>query len=184
MIRRTLPGGALCLALAACAPAGGPDVSQLGLGTAAAPEGAAPGACYARDVSPAVIETVTEQVLLQPAQITSDGRVLYPAVYKTETRQKIVEERQELWFETPCEADVTTDFVASLQRALAARGYYSGAITGWVTPRTKRAIRAYQAPRGLDSAVLSLKSAKELGLVAVGLDDGAIELGDPTDLPG
>ena len=184
MIRPHALTGALCVALAACASAGDPDVVQRGAGPDTAPPGADPAACWARDVTPAVIETVTDQVVLQPAQLTSTGEVLYPAIYKTETRQKIVQERQEIWFETPCDATVTPDFVASLQRALSARGLYSGPINGQVTARTKRAIRDYQQDQGLDSAVLPLKSARELGLAEVGLDDTDVELGDVTDLPG
>ncbi len=133
-----------------------------------APPGSDPNACYGRDVSPAVIETVTEQVMLQPAEVKTDGTVIYPAVYKTETTQRIVEERRELWFQTPCARDLTPDFVASLQRALAARGYYRGPASGDMDARTRAAVRAYQAPQGLDSGIVSSAAAKKLGLVASG----------------
>nr|WP_235857849.1 peptidoglycan-binding domain-containing protein [Marimonas lutisalis] len=136
-----------------------------------APPGAAPGTCWGKDVTPAVIETVTEKILLQPAQVLDDGTVISDPVYKTETRQAIVKERRELWFETPCEDQLTPDFVASLQRALQARGIYRGAITGEMDARTRRAIRHYQAPQGLDSGILSLAAARKLGLVAVGRPD-------------
>lgn len=128
------------------------------------PENARPDACYGRDVTPAVIETVTEQIMLQPPQVSSSGEVLAPAIFNTETRQQIVEPRRELWFETPCEAEHDPEFIASLQRALAARGHYRGPVTGTMDNRTRRAIRAYQAPQGLDSSVISLAAARLLGL--------------------
>ena len=128
------------------------------------PPNANPNACYGREVTPAVVETVTEQVMLQPPQIGSDGTVREPAVFVTETQQRIVEERRELWFETPCQAETDPEFIASLQRALEARGYYSGPISGEMDRRTRRAVQDYQAPQGLDSAVLSLAAARQLGL--------------------
>lgn len=131
----------------------------------AGPADADPTACYAQEATPAVIETVTEQVMLQPPQIATDGRVLEPAVFVTETQQRIVEERRELWFRVPCELQVSDQaFIASLQRALTARGLYSGAVTGEMNRRTERAVRDFQAPQGLDSGILSLAAARQLGL--------------------
>ncbi len=131
------------------------------------PPGADPDSCWARDVTPAVIETVTEQVMIQPPQITADGQVTSPAVFKTETQQRITQERKEVWFETPCPEALTPEFVASVQRALAARGLYRGAITGEMDRTTRRAVRRYQSEEGLDSGTLSLAAARRLGLVAV-----------------
>lgn len=131
------------------------------------PPNAAPGSCWGRDITPAVIETVTERVLLQPAELASDGTVTAPAIYKTETRQQITKERDEIWFETPCPEHVTPEFVATLQRALKARGHYKGAITGEVDRPTRRAIWAFQRSEGLNSSILSLAAARKLGLVTV-----------------
>lgn len=185
--------GVACLALAACGQGGmqrvggtvpavakftEPEVARF---KTEAPPGSDPNACYGRDVSPAVIETVTEQVLLQPAEVKVDGTVLYPAVYKTETHQRIVRERSELWFQTPCARDLTPDFVASLQRALEARGYYRGPISGEMDARTRAAVRSYQAPQGLDSGIVSSAAARKLGLVASGpVPEG---LGPITEVP-
>jgi hypothetical protein len=151
--------------LAACAEPRRPDVAQLvepePIRTSAAPpEGSDPDACYGQDVTPAVIETVTEQAELQPDAAA-------PATYHTETRQRIVEERREVWFETLCARQLTPDFVASLQRALKVRGYYDGPVNGQMTGGTRRAIRGYQKPQGLDSAILSLAAARQLGLARV-----------------
>lgn len=132
------------------------------------PPGADPESCWGRDVTPAQIETVTEHVMIQPAVITDAGQVLEPAVYKTETQQRITRERQEVWFETPCPELLTPELVSSVQRALQARGLYSGAISGEMDRSTRRAIRRYQSGEGLDSSILSLAAARRLGLVAVG----------------
>jgi len=164
--------GALALcALAACGPPvidlgalAEPDVTRQ---NQAGPPGAEPGTCWGKQVSPAVIETVTNQVMLQPAQVMADGTVTSPAIFKTETMQQIVQERRETWFQTPCAEQMTPEFIGSVQRALAARYLYRGPVTGEMDARTRAAVRRYQAPQGLDSGILSLAAARKLGLVAV-----------------
>lgn len=130
------------------------------------PQDAAPDSCWSRDETPARIETVTEQILVAPAVLDASGALLRPARYRTETRQRILRERESLWFRTPCPEALTPEFVASLQRALAARGLHRGPVTGRMDADTRAAVRAWQRPRGLDSAVLSLAAARALGLVA------------------
>ena len=155
---RRLPG-VLAVALAAQACAG--DDAQ------DAP--AAPGACHARGVTPAIIETVTEQVIEAPGADAPRGAPAEPARYRTVTSTRIVRPRGVNWFETPCplrEGD--PDFIAQIQRALAARGLYDGPVSGDYDARTRAAVRAYQAPSGLESGTLSSASARELGLVALG----------------
>ena len=143
---------------------GTPDIIQI---QASPPPGSPEGACWGREVTPAVLETVTEQVMLQPAQVRADGTVEAPAVYITETKQAIVKERRELWFRTPCQDELTPDFIASLQRALTVRGDYGGPISGRMDRITRRAVHRYQAPLGLDSGILSLAAARKLGLSVV-----------------
>lgn len=172
-----LPG---LLALVACAPAGDRNAfadpmtagdSAVAVMRGAGPPDADPLACYGRKSIPAVIETVTEQIMLQPPQpraggtgdVEDTGRDA--AILVTQTQQRIVRERRDLWFEVPCALEAgDAEFIASLQRALKARGLYEGPITGTLTQRTGRAIRAFQAPQGLDSEILSLAAAKQLGL--------------------
>lgn len=162
------------LAIAACMPMGGRDAfsnpimageGAVEVRRGSGPPNADPLACYGQQSTPAVIETVTEQVMLQPPQIATDGTVREPAIFVTETQQRIVRERRELWFEVPCALELgDADFIASLQRALIARGHYAGPVTGEMNRRTARAVRAFQAPQGLDSEILSLAAAKQLGL--------------------
>ncbi|WP_391481564.1 peptidoglycan-binding protein [Nereida sp. NH-UV-3] len=153
---------------AACTPVEQPiradqATAAFGIG----PPNAEDGICYGRDVSPAVVETVTQQILVQPAQLSSDGTVLSPPMYRSETLQRIVTERKELWFEALCSDELTPTFVSSVQRALAARDIYSGAITGGLDLRTRMAIRRYQKAQGLDSALLSTAAARQLGLAPI-----------------
>ncbi|SNY51376.1 hypothetical protein SAMN06297129_2100 [Pseudooceanicola antarcticus] len=163
------------LCLAGCTPGlpefpalGTPEITRI---YQTPPPGSDPSQCWGKEVEPAVIETVTAQILMQPAEVHSDGRVTQPAIYKTETRQEIIRERRELWFRVPCAEEMTPAFIASLQRALAARGLYAGTVNGEMTPRTLRAIRAYQAPQGLDSGILSLAAARQLGLAELDLPE-------------
>ncbi|MBQ4808653.1 peptidoglycan-binding protein [Phaeobacter sp. HS012] len=156
------------LLLSACADSStGGNSTQVSRNTPAAPPGAAPGSCWATHTTPAVIETVTVQVMTRPARTAPDGRVIAPARFRRETRQDIVRPRRESWFETPCPVDMTPQLVGSLQRALAVRGLYTGEITGQLDSATRASVRKFQKQDGFDNDQLSLLSARKLGLVAV-----------------
>jgi hypothetical protein len=127
----------------------------------------AEGACWASQIRPAVIETITEQVLVRPeTRDPATGAITGPATFRTETRQEIVSDQTPVWFRTPCDEILTPDFIATLQRALRARGLYRGLTSGQIDSATSRAISAYQTPRGLPSGTLALATARELGLIA------------------
>ncbi len=128
-----------------------------------------PGACWDSDILPTIIETVTEQALVQPEVRGPDGSIVTAAIYRTESSQKIVQDRGQVWFRAPCLADLDVDFVATLQRALKARGFYLLPLTGVYDGPTKDAVRRYQATRGFDSPRLTLTAARELGIVAADL---------------
>lgn len=132
-----------------------------------APQGAASGTCWGKTISAAIIETVNREVLLQPAQVSTDGRIQQPAVYKKEDRQEIIQPRRETWYETVCPTLLTEEFVASLQRALSVRGSYRGQITGLLDDKTRRSIRKFQIDSGFDSGILTVDAARTLGLIAV-----------------
>jgi len=117
------------------------------------------------DLTPALIQTVTEKVLISPAVIGPDGSVTKAAVFETRSRQKIVQERRMAAFAALCPDALTAQFVASLQRALKARGYYQGATTGILDDETAKAVRRYQAQDGLNSKILSAAAARRLGLL-------------------
>jgi len=175
MIQAFKSGSALCsttvlfsaLALSAClqtTPASNSDVvSNNGL----APHGAPAGTCWDKVSTPAVVETVTEKVLVTPAQTNPDGSIATLPVYRKENRQHIVTPRVDNWFETPCPPAFTVELVSTLQRALLARGLYSGSVTGNMDDATRSAVLAIQSKNGLHSEVLSMATARELGIVAV-----------------
>jgi hypothetical protein len=114
---------------------------------------------------------VTEQVLVSEEVRDASGAVIQPATFRTRTQQRMVQDREEIWFRAPCPDLQTVQFIASLQRALKARGLYVLPITGEMNPETAEAVRRFQAERGLDSPVLSLAAARELGLAATSLED-------------
>ncbi|WP_281984053.1 peptidoglycan-binding domain-containing protein [Thalassorhabdomicrobium marinisediminis] len=156
--------------LVACAP---PQNGDPAIGPLAQPPvvDARLGTCFARDTTPAVIETVTEQVMVQPASVRSDGTVEQPAAFRTVSRQRILRERREVEFETPCRGVMTPEFIASVQRALLARGYYRGAINGEIDARTSDAIKRFQTDQDdVPTGVLTLRSARTLGLIALPRD--------------
>jgi hypothetical protein len=155
----------LAVGLAACVEQPrlkGPDLDQ-----PKAPPGAPSGTCWHRNTSPATIQTVTDQILVTPAVVDNAGQIARPAVFRTVTRQEIVQPRRDTWIETPCPEQLTPEFIASLQRALAARGQYRGAATGQIDRATRLAIRRYQKETGQDSSTLSLDTARRLGLIAI-----------------
>lgn len=176
MIRPLIFGVTAVLALSACqppsvltrggAPSGDLSSELVRRHAPGPPPATADGFCWASDVTPAVIETVTEHVMVQPAELDSQGHIRAPASFRTVTRQDIVQDREEVWFRIPCSSNMTVEFVATLQRALKARGIYRAPLTGLLDAHTRDAIRRYQEPRGLNSPVLSLAAARDLGLVA------------------
>ena len=125
------------------------------------------GACWGQDTLPAVIETVTETVLDRPELRDAAGTITRPASYSSVAKQHMLRDRATAYIRTPCYDQLTPDTIATLQRALKARGYYMAPLTGELDPATLLAIRHYQAEHGLDTPVLSLKAAETLGLVAV-----------------
>ncbi len=137
------------------------------LGNGLAPPGAPPGSCWGKIPTAAVIETITEQVLVTPARTNPDGTIAALPVYREERRQQIVTARTDRWFEIPCPPDFTVEFVSTLQRALQVRGLYDGDVSGNMDDSTRRAVLAVQSANGLPSDVLSIETARELGIVAV-----------------
>ncbi len=134
------------------------------------PKDAAPGSCYAHEITPAVIETITLRTPLLPERRavdieTGETTVIRAATFDTKVVQRIVSPRAELWFETICPHLYTERFVQSLQRALRARGFYSGVLTGWMDPQTNLAVKLYQRKLAMNSDILAISTVEEFGLV-------------------
>lgn len=130
-----------------------------------APPGAPSGSCWGQVETPAVIETVSQQVLVRPAKTNPDGTIAELPVYRSQAQQRIVTPREVQWFETPCPPSFTVEFVSSLQRALIARGLYNGSVNGAMDRSTRAAVLMVQREAGLQSDVLSIETARALGLV-------------------
>ncbi|MEZ5751194.1 MAG: peptidoglycan-binding domain-containing protein [Paracoccaceae bacterium] len=136
-------------------------------------------ACQSGDPSPAVGRAEPAPQALGPAVSGCWATDRIPAQTRSEfvvtgpdgaraLREIQVAPAQDRLFAVPCAEHLGPDFTATLQRALQARGLYTGAITGAMNDDTAQAVRRYQAPQGLDSAILSLQAAQQMGLVPVG----------------
>ncbi|MEM6619219.1 MAG: peptidoglycan-binding domain-containing protein [Pseudomonadota bacterium] len=127
--------------------------------------------CFAHLVLPAVREFETVKTQVTPPRVAVDletgaTEVVIPAKWEIRTVERVLRPRQEHFYETLCPQRYTHSFVESLQRALAARGYDPGSATGWLDDPTRSAIRAYQGAKGLNSAIISLKTVEEFGLIS------------------
>lgn len=158
--------------LAACTPAPveGPETRlRLDEGLRLQAPRPGDGRCWHDWMQPAVFETVTEQVLVQPPVFDTTGAMISPAVFRSVTQQREVRARRQVWYRIPCEKDLSAGpevFTASLQRALKARGFYGGDITGISDPATRAAVMSFQRRLGLESDVLSFEAARALGLIS------------------
>lgn len=76
---------------------------------------------------------------------------------------------EEIAFRVPCPEHMTTDFIATLQRALNARGHYDGPITGRADGQTRAAVQKFQRAQGFDSPILTMDTAQHLGLMPIEL---------------
>lgn len=126
-----------------------------------------PGTCWEKTETPAVVKTVEEDILVQPAQISSTGTIQSPPIYRSKSYPVIVKEREETWFQIVCDADLTPGFVSSVQRALELRGLYKGPISGQMDTATRFAVKRYHFERGIETAdpdKLTVEAARQLGL--------------------
>ncbi|MBL4749481.1 MAG: peptidoglycan-binding protein [Amylibacter sp.] len=126
--------------------------------------------CFTPYTAPAVIETVTEQVLVQEEvreidPETGQSVVTSPAIYSTKTIQKIITDRSEAQIQIVCAKDQNRDFIQTLQRALTARGFYDSAINGRMDDRTKRAVRKVQKSYGVNISDVTIELAENYGLI-------------------
>lgn len=177
MLKRHLIGLLGALGLLACAPQiavdapGTGDLSAEAIHiTGAGPPPGPDGTCWAHDQIPAVYETTTEQSLVTAETRDAAGKLLTPAAYKSVARLRVLQDRRDIWFTAPCPEEITPGFLATLQRALKARGYYTADLTGEMDATTTEALRRYQADHGLDSPLLSQAAARQLGVSTTKLE--------------
>ena len=161
------------LALAGCQPTTGGGVTRGPdaplIPTLTAPPESQDGTCWAQLPGPTTTELVKQTILVEEAVIAPDGTETSPAIYRNVTAPQTVSTGDGRWFERVCAAELSPVLVMNLQRALAARTYYAGAASGEMDAATRASVRLYQQEQGLDSDVLSLATARQLGLVVVEL---------------
>lgn len=80
------------------------------------------------------------------------------------TNDNIIEE---VAFRVPCPEQMDQGFMNALQRSLAARGFFSGQVSGRADAETRAAVQAFQRANGFNSPILTLKTAQHLGLVPI-----------------
>ena len=74
---------------------------------------------------------------------------------------------EEVAFRVPCPELMGTRFIETLQRALMARGYHDGPVTGAADAQTRAAVQSFQRDNGFNSPILTLETAQRLGLVPI-----------------
>lgn len=156
------------IALMGCgAPVDDAPPDQVGLISLGEISTGADGRCFARQDGVTQTTVVTELVEVEPAVRDRNGVVVTPAIFRNITRPQTVQVAEGAPFETVCPQIYTPDFVATLQRALIVRRGYDGDVTGLMDEATSVAVQRFQRDRGIDSPLLEIGVARELGLVAI-----------------
>ena len=163
------------LAGTACAPSDPVVVTRTVAQTKIAVLATAPepqdGTCWEEIPAPTRTVEVEETVLSSPAILAEDGTETQPAIYRKQVTALEEPTGPARWFERVCADDLTPSVVENLQRALSIRGLLNGPVTGELDAATRDALLAYQSTQGLKSDVLSLAAARQMGLVAVELQE-------------
>ena len=110
---------------------------------------------------PAEYQTVTKSVVDQEARTE---KTAIPATYRTISRQVETTPAQTTWASVLCDYNATPDVVRDLQTRLKKAGHYGGPIDGIIGSQTKAGIRSYQKSVGVRSEILTMDSARQLGL--------------------
>ncbi|MEM9584252.1 MAG: peptidoglycan-binding domain-containing protein [Pseudomonadota bacterium] len=139
------------------------------------PPSSEPGQCWAHEAAPEFATIVTRTIMVEEAIYDAEGQEISPAIYRKVRAPKMVNDGNGRWFERVCDAQLTPDFIATLQRALAVRGYLKGDVSAMMDGPTLRAIRKFQREQGLNSDAVSLVAAQQLGLVAIELDPEVVD---------
>lgn len=156
--------------LSGCAgvpPAPVPDTPPVGAISLGEISTDASGRCFARQAGPTQTTVVTELVEVMPEVRDRNGVLTTPGIFRNVTRPRTVQTGEGAPFETICPQIYTPDFVATLQRALIVRRAYDGQVTGLMDEATSLAVQQFQRQRGIDSPLLEIGVARDLGIVAV-----------------
>lgn len=152
-----------CAAPSQAPPAALGDIALSGISTDSS------GRCFARQDGETETTVVTETIEVVPEVKDRNGVVTSPAIFRSVTRPQTVQVTQGEPFQIVCPQVYTSDFVSTLQRALIVRRAYTGPVSGVMDATTQAAVQAFQQPMGIDSPLLSIRVARDLGIVAVPL---------------
>lgn len=111
---------------------------------------------------PAHYHNITKSVEATPASVEREA---IPAKYKTVKKTVEAAPARTVWTSVLCDVNTTQDVVVRLQRALQSAGHYGGPIDGVIGGQTRRAIASYQSAAGVKSDILTIESAKKLGVI-------------------
>ena len=111
---------------------------------------------------PAHYHSVTKTVEATPASVK---RTPVPETYKTVSRTVEAAPARTVWTSVLCDVNTTPDVVRRLQTSLKSAGHYGGPIDGVIGSQTRRGIASYQAATGVQSDILTIDSAKKLGII-------------------
>lgn len=151
------------IALTACTQSAAPPAAPV---TETQITRTASGGCTLTDVSPAAVEIVTQTELVEPEVLGPSGEILQAAIFRRVDRPVVRETRQVVLFDLVCPENQTPTLIQGLQRALMARGAYSGPIDG-LLPSVTPALEQFQRARGQATQALTLATAQALGLTTV-----------------
>lgn len=127
------------------------------------------GRCFARTRGATRTEVISDLIEVEPEIKDRNGVIQRPAVFRTVTRPRTVAVGDGTPFQIVCPQILTPDFVSTLQRALIVRRAYAGPVNGRYDAATSAAVAAFQQARGIDSPLLAIAVARDLGIVAVPL---------------
>jgi hypothetical protein len=125
------------------------------------------GNCFAKAADKTQVRVIDDIIQVAPERRDASGNVTDPAVFRRVTKPETVVIGPGPRFETLCPQRYAPAFVQSLQRALVVRQAYVGPINGNYDAQTQTAVRAQQARVGIDSALLSVPFAREMGILSV-----------------
>jgi outer membrane murein-binding lipoprotein Lpp len=112
--------------------------------------------------TPAVYKTVRVKTLVKEATTSS---VAVPPVYESIKKTVKVKDGYSKWASILCKTNVTGNIIRDIQSALNAKKYKAGPVDGVYGAQTTRAVRKYQADKGLSgNGQLTLEVVDSLGV--------------------
>ena len=111
---------------------------------------------------PAEYASVTKTVEVTPASTKTTAT---PATYKTVTKTVNAAPARTVWTSVLCDVNTTPGVVRRLQTSLKKAGHYGGPIDGIIGSQTRGGIKSYQSAQGVQSDILTIDSAKKLGII-------------------